>query len=222
MAERFADAGEPHREAAGLRRHVPTGVLLSALFAFTLPWVNLSCGEHPPGRPRKEYFSVTQSGLQAVSGVTSFHLGSMSEEEARSLGPGQRTPDGAPLLIAYGTMMALGLAAGLFVRGRRRRAATMGICSIVALVVLAIQLRLGLPLVREFGVKSGQPDPLYHLYVELHYTPWIWLTLAATAVTPFAVWFAYVPRITLRYPVLFRWNQIQGPARGRPRSTGPS
>jgi MYXO-CTERM domain-containing protein len=201
---------------------VPTGVLLLALVAFTLPWVNLSCGERPPGRPRKEYFSVTQSGLQAVYGGTSFHLGSMSEEEARSLGPGQRTPDGAPLLIVYIALMALGLAAGFFVRCRRRRGAAMGVCSVAALVALAIQLRLGLPLVREFGARSGQPDPLYHLYVELHYTPWFWLTLGATAVTPFAVWLANGSGITLRYPVLFRWNQIRAPFKGRPGSNGPT
>jgi hypothetical protein len=199
---------------------VPTGVLLLALVALTLPWVNLSCGEHPPGRPRKEYFSVTQSVLQAVYGGTSFHLGSMSEEEARSLGPGQRKPDGAPLLIVYGAVMALRLSTGLFVRGRRRRAAAMGVCSVVALAVIAIQLRLGLPLAREFGARSGQPDPLYHLYVELHYTPWFWLALGATSITPFTVWFANGSRMTLRYPVLFRWNQIRGPAKGRPGSTG--
>ena len=100
------DAGEAPAGSTGLRRHVPTGLLLVALGAFLLPWVNLSCGEQPQGRTRTELFSVTQSGLQAGYGGTSFHAGSMSEPEARPAGSGNRSPDAAPLLLVYGALTA--------------------------------------------------------------------------------------------------------------------
>lgn len=210
MAKVVADAGESPSASIGPRRHVPTGVLLLALLAFPLPWINLGCGEQPPGRPRKEYFSVTQSGLQASYGGTTLHAGSMSEAEALSLGLSKRPLDGAPLLFVYAAVTALGLVAGLFMRRRRGRARVMGACSVAALVILLIQLRVGLPLAREFRVRSGAPEPLYHLYMELHYTPWFWLAIVATAVTPLAVWAAHRPGGLSWYPVLFRWEQIRG------------
>src|SRR5262245_57644526 len=98
MAENALSIDESSPGSAEVKRHVPTGVLLLAVIALPLPWINVSCGEQPPGKPRKEYFSVTQSGLQAGAGGTSFHPGSMSKPDVSSIGPGVHRPEGAPLM----------------------------------------------------------------------------------------------------------------------------
>jgi hypothetical protein len=219
MAENALPIDESSPGSAGVKRHVPTGVLLLAVIALPLPWINVSCGEEPPGKPRKEYFSVTQSGLQAGAGGTSFHPGSMSQQDASSIGPGVHSPEGAPLLLLYAALTMIGFAAGLFVRGRKERVRIMGGCSVGAFAALLIQLRLGLPLAREIGRRAGGPDALYHLYVEFHYTGWFWLAVSATAAAPIAVWMAHRVRdrsrrrvrVRLRYPVLFRWERIRAP-----------
>jgi hypothetical protein len=53
--------------------------MLLALLLSPLPWIKLSCGEHPPGKARNVYFTATQSGFQATYGGATYHEGTMSD-----------------------------------------------------------------------------------------------------------------------------------------------
>jgi hypothetical protein len=188
MKTTASDAKPRFPTAPARSRHLPTGVLLLAVVSFPLPWIKLSCGAHPPGKARTEEFAITQSGLQASYGAVSLHAGKMGESDPQLLESKRKPEEAAPLLIVYGVAISLGLAAGLFVRAGKTRLAAMAACSLIALTVLVIQLRLGFPLFREMEpLPSYQLDPVSHLDVERQYTPWLWLSLAATAAAPFAV-----------------------------------
>ncbi|MFN0053324.1 MAG: hypothetical protein ACKV0T_14165 [Planctomycetales bacterium] len=166
--------------STGLKRHRPAGALLLALVLFPLPWIRVSCGEHSPGQQRKVYFSATQSGLQATYGGITYHPGTMNEQQAQSQGAGRKEAGGAPLLVIYALLLLAGIVASIKVRSEVVRLKSMLACSAGALALLVTQVAIGFPLKPKNGTSSGTPDPLYHLFLEMHYTLWFWLALAAT------------------------------------------
>jgi hypothetical protein len=168
--------------------------MLVALVLFPLPWINLSCGEHQPGKERVVYFSVTQSGLQATYGGVSFHQGTMQEEAARSQGAKDKK-GGAPLLVVYALLLVAGIVASFKIRGQPARFRTLAACAGGALALLLVQMAIGFPLEPEGDRPSGEPDAVYHLFLEVRYTIWFWLALAATIAACVLVWLDW-PRRT--------------------------
>jgi hypothetical protein len=166
-----------------LKRHRPTSALFLALLLFPLPWISLSCGEHPPGKQKKVYFTATQSGLQATYGGVTYHEGTMNQQEARTKGAERDEMGGAPLLVVYAMLLVIGIAANFNMKRDIPRLNTLAACACGALAVLLVQVATGFPLEPKSGRGSGEPDPLYHLFLDVNYTVWFWLAVAATSVS---------------------------------------
>jgi hypothetical protein len=168
------------------KRHLSASAMLLALLLFPLPWINLSCGEHTPGKARKVYFTATQSGFQATYGGASYQQGTMTERQARAKAGRRQEKGGAPLLVIYAILLAVGIVASFKMKAGVHRLKTQATSSAAALAVLLAQMALGFPLEPE-NVQR-EPDPLYHLFLDVNYTVWFYLAFVATTTAPIFIW----------------------------------
>jgi hypothetical protein len=165
----------------------PAGLLL-ALILFPLPWIDVRCDR--PIDPSGNRSLVEQSGLQAAYGGYTETPTFRTERERR---PAQNAPadlPGAPLMVLYGLCLAGGLFCGIAVRRRPLRLAGQVGTSALALVLLYLQAHRGFPLelaVTSPPVREATAEVLLRGLlgqsglVEVRYTAWFWLTVAAVA-----------------------------------------
>ena len=182
---------EPNQQSTvpvSSRRHLPASAMLSALVLFSLPWINLSCGQHTPGKGTEIKFTATQSGFQAIYGDANFYQGTMTQAQTRDKAGGQRDSKGAPLMGLNVTLLAVGIVSSFTINGRVSRLKTLAVCSAGALALLLVQMAIGFPLGGNVGVGSHS-SPMYpNEFLDVYYTVWFWLALAATAAAPRFTW----------------------------------
>jgi hypothetical protein len=167
----------------------PAGLLL-ALVLFPLPWIEVRCDRPIDNSVNRTL--VEQSGLQAAYGG---YTESPTFRTERARRPAQNAPaeeslPGAPLMVLYGLCLTGGLLCGITVRRRLLRLAGLVGSSALALVLLYLQAHRGFPLeqaVTSPSIRDATAEALLRSVVgqsglvEVRYTVWFWLTVAAVA-----------------------------------------
>jgi hypothetical protein len=167
---------------------------------FPLPWIEVRCnGPAGGGRP---VVVAEQSGLQAALGTLSDQLplvppGSakgLDELRAKNLRGDSEVPwSGAAAL--YVVLVAGGVLGGLLLRHNGLRRAVLAGCAIGAALVLLGRVRDGFPLEQKLAQALPREVRVGDLFafgtsgapLEVHYTPWFWLSLASVLAAVVAV-----------------------------------
>jgi DNA-directed RNA polymerase subunit RPC12/RpoP len=171
--------------------YLSPSVLVLAVFLFALPWVQIRCDR--PIENSDTRTLVEQSGFQAVYGGYSQNpaLETARTERTRQ----QRTPQpdedrdpvsAAPLMLLSIALVVAGIVLWFKTRGPLLRPAAVAACSGAALFVLLVQLGRGFPLERAMNAPAIRTMTTQAAVfgaigasglVEVHYTPWFWLTV---------------------------------------------
>ncbi|MCI0459282.1 MAG: hypothetical protein L0Z62_20225 [Gemmataceae bacterium] len=190
-------------------------LLLVALLLFPLPWIEVRCD-----KPLGDHGTRTlaeQSGLQAAyGGYSEAPLSHTARTERDRLEARIRalqsepTLSGSPLMVLYPLVLLGGSLFGLLTRRDRFRCAALVGCSLVAGLLLLLQASRGFPLdqaARTLDAKGRLAGVDLRIalstsgLVEVHYTPWFWLSaiaLGGALVAASAEWWFTRGRVRLR------------------------
>jgi hypothetical protein len=143
---------------------LPPAKLIVALCMFFLPWIDVQCRYKMRNGDSGNTVILRQSGLQIATGgyedkgATNPFVEPGKKQEALT-----KRPDAAPLVALYGVAIAFGAAAGLTVRSRWIRFATLATCSLAACCLLLLQSQRGFPLAASVAIENGhlQANPMY-------------------------------------------------------------
>jgi hypothetical protein len=153
-------------------QHFRLTTILLALVCFVMPWFQFRC-DGPDGSE----WMVEQSGLQAAyGGVSKYANGRLVEGGAKI--PEEPDHEPAWLLTVFASALVLALLASQWMRRGNPRWLAVTLLSAVAAGALIAQIVNGFPIFDH--IPMGIPKE------EIEYTPWYWIAIATTIVTPIA------------------------------------
>jgi hypothetical protein len=169
---------------------LPSAKLIAAGFLFFLPWIDIQCQYRASDGSTGQEVVARQSGMQVASGS---YEDKSPQNPFRPPGAREQLlatgPEPAPLVTSYGLALALGILAGLTVRGRWSRLAAFGACSLAAVCLLLVQAQKGFPISgplaeenlklradpqfrKEGSLVQGPPELIAHMTL-WYYGAWI-------------------------------------------------